>query len=134
MCLGRRSGGPRHGFLVALALPVAGGRRRPRTEVRHAVVVDVHVALRAGVVVVDAPPPVDAAVQLLCDPAVLAVLDLAGDGQVTLIQLAGVAGRVRGRRREQASDDHRARRCGGREFLLETHFEPLSTRNAREFP
>lgn len=71
-----------------------------------------------------------------CFPAVLVggLLDAAGNGQVTLIQVARVTSCVRGGSRDQASDNHRAGRCGGRELPLEAHFGPLPTRNAREFP
>lgn len=114
-------------YLVALALPVAVGRHRPTAVVLHAVVVDVDVRCRGQVVVVHAPPPVDAAVDLLRDPTgcVGRRLDLAGDGQVALIELARVAGGVRsGRRSEQSTDGDCTHREGGCNSLLDAdvHF------------
>ncbi len=110
-------------FLVALALPgvraVRVGCHRPYTPDGLAVVIDADVPLLSRIGSRNALPAVGCVAIQLCVPATLAVLQLASQRQVALIQLARVASSVRGnRRRERCTDGNCSHRENGSNPLL----------------
>ncbi len=133
-------GRPGVSLLVALALPgvrvAHDGRSSPDAPDLHAVLVDADALLIGEVVVVDALPIVGSAAHQVRNPASLTVLRLAGLGEITLVELGGIAGGVRSDRCHKGCTDRDCRhREGGHNLLLQgLHVKTLSTRNAEEFP